>query len=249
MSVASIAGWLRESHYVVVLTGAGISTESGIPDFRGPQGVWTRNPGAERTATLQHYLAHAEARVTAWQNRLNTPLRGAEPNAGHMALAELERKGKVQLLVTQNVDGLHLAAGSSLERMIEIHGNVRDYMCMGCDDRGPLDVVLDRVREGEADPPCKRCGGVLKTATVSFGQQLFPGDMERAEAAAARADFFLAVGTSLTVFPVAYLPETALRSGARLVIVNAQETPYDRVADAVVRGRIGEVLPEIVSQL
>jgi NAD-dependent deacetylase len=243
-----IAGWLRESRNTVVLTGAGISTESGIPDFRGPQGVWTTNPGAERMATLQHYMSDREARVRSWRNRLDSPmLRGAEPNAGHFALAQLESKGKLQTLVTQNVDGLHVKAGSSLARMVEIHGNVREFVCMSCGDRGPIESILDRVRAGEGDPPCVRCGGIVKTATISFGQNLVPEDLARAEQAAARCDLFLAVGTSLTVYPVAYLPGQALRRGAKLVILNAQETPYDDRASAVLRDQIGQALPNIVS--
>jgi len=243
-----IGGWLRESRNTVVLTGAGISTESGIPDFRGPQGVWTRNPGAERIATLQHYMSDREARVRSWRNRLDGPMLGAaEPNPGHFALAALEAKGKLQTLVTQNIDGLHVKAGSSLARLIEIHGNVREYVCMSCADRGPIESILDRVRGGEDDPPCSRCGGVVKTATISFGQNLVAADLERAEQAAASCELFLAVGTSLTVTPVAYLPGQALRRGARLVILNAQETPYDDLASAVLRDQIGQALPAIVS--
>lgn len=243
-----IAGWLRESRNTAVLTGAGISTESGIPDFRGPQGVWTKNPGAERMATLQHYMADREARVRSWRNRIESPmLAGAEPNPGHFALAELERKGKLQTLVTQNVDGLHLRAGTSPGRLIEIHGNVREFMCMGCGARGPIESVLNRVRAGEDDPACAGCGGILKTATISFGQDLVPEDVARAEEAAASCKCFLAIGTSLTVYPVAYLPQQALRRGAQLVIINAQETPYDGLASAVLRDQIGAVLPGIAA--
>ena len=199
-------------------------------------------------ATLDHYMANRDVRVRSWRNRIDSPmLRGAQPNAGHVALAELERKGKVHTLVTQNVDGLHVKAGSSLERLVEIHGNVREYTCMRCGDRGPIEAILDRVRAGEEDPRCERCGGIVKTATISFGQNLVPEDLARSEAAAADCDCFLAIGTSLTVYPVAQLPGIALRNGARLVIINAQETPYDPVAHAVVREQIGTVLPEIVA--
>ncbi|MBI5948652.1 MAG: Sir2 family NAD-dependent protein deacetylase [Chloroflexi bacterium] len=244
---ARIATWLRDSSNTVVLTGAGISTESGIPDFRGPQGVWTKNPGAEMLATLQHYMANRDARVRSWKNRLESRMWEAQPNSGHVALAELERKGKLELLVTQNVDGLHLKAGIPLERLVEIHGNIREFTCMGgCGDRGPIERVLDRVRAGDEDPRCRTCDGILKSATISFGQNLIPEDIARSERAAARAEVFIAVGTSLTVYPVALLPETALRGGARLVIVNAEPTPFDQYADAVVRGQIGEVLPAIV---
>lgn len=244
-----VAEWLSASRNTVVLTGAGISTESGIPDFRGPQGVWTRDPEAEKRATLQHYMANRDARVASWKNRRTSPLLDAQPNAGHMALARLEEKGKLQTLITQNVDSLHLKAGNSLSRLIEIHGAVRDFVCMGCGERGAIERVLARVDAGEEDPPCRTCGGILKSATISFGQNLVYDDLERAQVASSTCDVFLAIGTSLTVTPVAYLPRYALQAGARLVILNAQETPFDRAADAVLRGSIGEVLPKIVEMV
>ncbi len=233
----------------MALTGAGISTESGIPDFRGPQGVWTRDPKAEALSDIRYYVADPELRRRAWQGRLNHPARGATPNAGHRALAELERMGRVQLLITQNIDGLHLAAGSSRERLIEIHGSMRDFVCLSCGARGPMADALDRVRAGEDDPACLDCGGILKSATISFGQSLVAEDLERAEQESAASDLFLAIGTSLTVYPVAWLPERALRNGARLVIVNAEPTPLDDRAHAVLRGQIGEILPALVEQV
>ena len=245
-TIEEVAGWLREARSVVVLTGAGISTESGIPDFRGPQGVWTKDPAAERRANLQYYMANRDARVSAWQSRGSSSLADAQPNAGHFALAELERKGKLDLLVTQNIDSLHIKAGNSLGRLIEIHGTVRDFMCMGCGERGPIERVLARVEAGEEDPPCRTCGGILKSATISFGQNLVAADLQRAGEAASNCDLFLAIGTSLGVYPAAYLPQYALQNGARLVIVNAQETPFDRYAAAVLRDGIGEVLPQVV---
>ncbi|MCS7295847.1 MAG: NAD-dependent deacylase [Chloroflexota bacterium] len=247
--VSRVADWIRGANCVVVLTGAGISTESGIPDFRGPQGVWTRNPGAERLATIDHYLSSREARVQAWRNRLESPMWRAEPNAGHYALVELERKGKLDTLITQNVDGLHQKAGSSPERVVEIHGTVHRYVCLNCGDGGPIEDVLERVRKGEEDPPCRRCGGILKSATISFGQNLIPEVLERCYRAAQRCDLFLAIGTSLVVYPAAYLPGTALENGARLVIINGEPTPYDDYAHAVLHGRIGEVLPAIVERV
>lgn len=247
--IDAVAAWLREAGRVVALTGAGVSTDSGIPDFRGPDGVWTRNPEAERAATIQHYVASREARVRAWANRLDSPMRVAEPNAAHLALAELERLGKLDTLVTQNIDGLHQAAGSSPERVVEVHGAVRDYACLRCGRGGPIEDALERVRGGDEDPRCERCGGILKTATISFGQPLVPAVIERAQLAAAACDLFLAIGTSLTVHPVAALPEIALRAGARLVILNAQETPYDGYAGAILRDGVGETLPAIVARL
>jgi NAD-dependent deacetylase len=245
--LAEIAGWLRDARSVVVLTGAGISTESGIPDFRGPNGVWTKDPKAERLSNLHYYMSDPEVRVASWQARLVHPAWTAEPNAGHRALAELERKGRLDTLVTQNIDGLHQRAGSSPDRVIEIHGTVREVMCMACDERAPMERALDRVRAGEADPPCRSCGGILKSATISFGQNLVPDDLRRAEKAARGCDLFLALGTTLTVYPVAALPGLALESGARLVVANAEPTPYDPQAGAVLRGNLGDVLPQIVT--
>nr|AIT69716.1 putative silent information regulator protein Sir2 [uncultured bacterium] len=237
---------MRASKSTVVLTGAGISTESGIPDFRGPNGIWTRDPEAEKRATIQHYMANRDARVASWKNRRSSPYLEAEPNAGHHALASLEAKGHLQTLVTQNIDSLHLKAGNSLARLIEIHGTVRDFVCMKCGERGAIERVMARVDAGEDDPPCRSCGGILKSATISFGQNLVADDLERAQEAALNCDVFVAVGTSLTVTPVAYLPQYALQAGARLVIITAQETPFDRAADVVLRGQIGEVLPAMV---
>jgi NAD-dependent deacetylase len=242
-----IAGWLRNARYVTVLTGAGISTESGIPDFRGPQGVWTKNPAAEKTATLQYYLSDPAVRRQAWQNRVTSEMWTAAPNLAHRALVDLEHKERLQALVTQNVDGLHHAAGQSPGIVIEIHGNVREAKCMACEWRGPLHETLERVRAGEDDPGCTACGGILKSATISFGENLVPADLQRSQVAAGRADVFLAIGTSLAVFPAAGLPEIALRNGARLVILNAEETPFDPVADVVVRDRLGETLPALVA--
>ena len=244
-----IAAWLCNARHVTVLTGAGISTESGIPDFRGPQGIWTKNPAAEKTATLQYYMSDPAVRRQAWQNRVNSEMWTAAPNAAHDALVALEHKHKLHALVTQNVDGLHHAAGQSPEIIIEIHGNVRDAKCMSCDWRGPMHETLERVRAGDNDPRCTVCGGILKSATISFGENLVAADLHRSQATAERADVFLAIGTSLAVYPAAALPEIALRNGARLVILNAEETPFDPLADAVVRDRLGEALPALVARV
>jgi NAD-dependent deacetylase len=243
------AAWIRAADRIVVLTGAGISTESGIPDFRGPNGVWTKNPGAEKTATLHHYLGNADVRRQAWLNRLDSPIWNAGPNAGHEAIARLEGAAALELLVTQNIDGLHHEAGSSPELVVEIHGNVREAKCMSCSWRGPMAETLDRVRAGEADPPCRECGGILKSATISFGENLVVADLERAQAAAASCDLFLAIGTSLGVYPAARLPELAVLAGARLVVMNAEETPFDDVADAVLRDPLGTLLPDLVARI
>jgi NAD-dependent deacetylase len=240
------AGLIRDAIHVVALTGAGISTESGIPDFRGPDGVWTKNPEAERQATIQNYLANREVRVRSWQSRGSSPYLKAEPNAGHFALTELHNKGKLETLVTQNIDGLHEKAGFPREDLIEIHGNVREYVCMRCGHRGPIADVLARVEAGEEDPLCPICGGILKTATISFGQSLVPEDLQRAQFAAANCDLLITAGTTLGVYPIAEMVPIALRAGAKLIILNAQETPFDDYADVVIRGKLGEVLPAIV---
>src|SRR5262245_55936197 len=156
-----VRGWVEESSRIVALTGAGISTESGIPDFRGPQGVWTKNPKAERLSNIHSYMSDASVRKEAWQGRLNHPAWQAGPNAGHRALVDLERRGKLHALITQNIDGLHQQAGSSPDKVIEVHGTMREVMCMACEWRGSMQPVLDRVRAGEDDPPCERCGGIL----------------------------------------------------------------------------------------
>ncbi|HEV8064447.1 MAG TPA: Sir2 family NAD-dependent protein deacetylase [Acidimicrobiales bacterium] len=233
---------------IAVLTGAGISTEAGIPDFRGPQGVWTRNPGAERLSTLDHYLEDADVRRRAWQARLVSPVWEARPTRGHAALVDLERGGKVHTIVTQNTDGLHQAAGSSPGLVVEVHGTTHWVACWSCGERTPTLTVLNRVRAGEDDPRCLApgCGGILKTATVSFGQSLDPADVERAFLAAAGADLLLAVGTTLEVQPVAGMVPIAVRSGHSVVIVNGSPTALDPLADVVARGDIGEVLPMIV---
>jgi NAD-dependent deacetylase len=245
----AIAAWLRSARHVTVLTGAGISTESGIPDFRGPNGVWTKNPAAEKTATLQYYMSDPAVRRQAWQNRINSGMWSAEPNAAHRALVDLEHKGSLQTLVTQNIDGLHHAAGQSPGIVIEIHGNVREAKCMACGWRGPMHETLDRVRAGEDDPGCVHCGGILKSATISFGENLVADDLQRSQIEAGRADLFLAIGTSLAVYPAAGLPEIALRNGSRLVILNAEETPFDPLADVVVREQLGDVLPALVARV
>ncbi|HET7524187.1 MAG TPA: Sir2 family NAD-dependent protein deacetylase [Acidimicrobiales bacterium] len=231
---------------VTVLTGAGISTDSGIPDFRGPQGVWTKNPKAERTSTLSHYLRDSEVRREAWQNRLNSPAWTARPNQGHLALVELERQGRLVAIATQNIDELHQHAGHSPEKVLELHGTMRRVKCWECGDEGPMEQTLERVRAGEPDPFCLRCGGILKSATISFGQALDPDVMARAEAAARACDVLLAVGSSLGVYPAAGLVPLAQSAGAGLIIVNAEPTPYDPLADAVVHDSISEVLPQIV---
>ena len=237
---------LADAARVVVLTGAGISTDSGIPDFRGPNGLWTKNPEAEKQATLSYYVADPEVRKRSWQWRLQTAADTFEPNAGHRALVALEERGNLALLITQNVDGLHLVAGTSRERLVEIHGTTREVVCLDCEARGPMSTALDRVRAGEEDPACRVCGGILKSATISFGQGLVAADLERADAAARDADVVLAVGTTLGVYPIANVVPIAKSRGASVVIVNGGPTEMDDLADLRLEGSISDLLPAIV---
>jgi len=245
-AVATVRGWIDAARRIVVLTGAGISTDSGIPDFRGPQGLWTRNPEAEKMATLQHYVADPEVRQRAWRTRVESPMHDREPNDGHRALVTLERRGILDTLVTQNVDGLHLKAGSSPERVVEIHGTAREVVCLSCGERAAMERALARVRAGEVDPPCRSCGGILKSATISFGQGLVQADLERAGAAARRCDLMLAVGTKLSVYPIAGIVPVAKEAGARVVILNAEPTEMDSLADIILRGSISALLPRLM---
>jgi len=250
--VAQVAGWLAEAgpREVTVLTGAGVSTGSGIPDFRGPDGVWTRDPGAARPHRLADYRADPQLRRRSWQARAAHPAWSAEPNPAHRALVRLERTGRLRALLTQNIDELHQAAGSAPGLVLELHGTIHDTACLQCGGRAPMRAALDRVAGGDPDPACTVCGGVLKSATVSFGQHLDPELLRAAWAAAVGCVLFLAVGSSLTVQPAASLCRVATRAGARLVIVNGEPTPYDGVAlasgGAVLRGDVGAVLTALV---
>jgi NAD-dependent protein deacetylase/lipoamidase len=239
---------VARSRRIVALTGAGISTESGIPDFRGPNGVWTLNPKAEKLSDIRYYMADPEVRRLAWQERLAHPAWTAKPNAGHLALVDMEKSGRLHALITQNIDGLHQRAGNSPQKVIEVHGTVHDVTCMQCGWRGPMQATLDRVRAGEEDPECKTCGGILKSATISFGQGLDPQVIARAMQAAEEADLLIAIGTSLAVYPVANVVPVAKSAGAKVIIVNAESTSMDGMADLVLRGAIGEILPKLATR-
>lgn len=241
--IRAASAWVDAATSIVALTGAGISTDSGIPDFRGPQGVWTRDPKAERLSNIHDYMADPEVRRLSWRGRLEHPAWRAQPNAGHRALVALEQRGVLRALVTQNIDGLHQVAGHAASKVVEVHGTMREVMCMACPWRGPAGPVLDRVRAGEPDPPCRSCGGILKSATISFGQALVPEVMDAAVRAVHEADLLLAVGTSLQVYPVAGLVPLAKSIGARVIIVNAGPTPFDHLVDAAIHEPIGDVLP------
>ena len=245
----AVRDWLRAARQVTVLTGAGISTDSGIPDFRGPHGVWTKDPTAAALFTLENYLLDPEIRRRSWRGRRDHPAWQAEPNAGHLALVELEKAGRLRAVITQNIDGLHLRAGHDASRVLEIHGTLYDVECLQCGRTTTMRENLDRVEAGEDDPHCLVCGGLQKAATISFGQALKPAVLEACLAAARDCDLLLAVGSTLTVQPAAGLVDVAVRAGARLVVVNRDPTPYDGMAAALLREPIGQVLPRLVAPL
>jgi NAD-dependent deacetylase len=245
MQLEQARALVDESSSVVVLTGAGISTDSGIPDFRGPNGLWTKNPAAEKASSLEHYLNDPEVREAAWKVRVGSAAWTAKPNAGHLAIVDLERRSKLKALITQNIDELHQRAGSDATKVIEVHGTMHRHHCWGCHDEGPMQVMLDRVRAGEADPHCVLCGGIVKSATISFGQALVPEVIERAMLAAGECDLLVAVGSTLQVYPVAGTVPLAHQGGAKVIIVNADPTPFDHLATHVLTGSISQILPAI----
>ena len=245
-NLAQAAVMVAAAQQVVVLTGAGISTDSGIPDFRGPNGVWTKNPDAEKASHIDVYVNDQAIRQSNWNLRATGVLwPDIAPNPGHRALVDLENQGKLRALVTQNVDGLHQMAGTGLEKMIEVHGNVHEAVCLQCDWRENIEPVLERVRNGEADPRCG-CGGLIKTATILFGQSLVEQDVDNMFAAASECDLLLAVGTTLGVSPVNALVPQAVHYGAPVIIVNGGPTEMDDLATVIVEGPISELLPQIV---
>ena len=235
---------------VAILTGAGISTDSGIPDFRGPRGLWTLDPAAEKLATIGYYMTDPEIRRRSWQMRRQTYAAGPQPNAAHRAIAELDRSSAVALrVITQNTDGLHQQAGLPARHVLELHGTSRAVVCTACGARTSAEDAFARLDAGEPDPACLECGGILKTATVMFGENLDPAVLGEAAAVTRACGVFFAVGTSLQVYPAAGLVDLAAGGGARLVIVNAEPTPYDGLADEVVREPISEALPRLLSEL
>ena len=244
MSLSQARDWVDEASRIVGFTGAGISTESGVSDFRSPNGVWARN----RTVYFQEFVANEEDRVEAWRQKVESwpEMRKAVPNAGHLAFVELERRGKLTALVTQNIERLHQRSGLSPERVLELHGTTTEAACLTCGDRIPMDEAVERVQAGELAPKCNACGGLLKPATVSFGQSMPHDVLLRAHEESQSCDLFLAVGSSLVVQPAAGLPLVAKQAGARLIIVNREPTPLDASADLVFHDEIGHVLPAIV---
>ena len=238
--IAALGGLIRQARRAVVFTGAGISTESGIPDFRSPGGIWTQMAPID----FADFLASEEARRETWRRRfaMEETFRAALPNRGHRAVAELVRRGTVSAVITQNIDGLHQASGVPAERVIELHGNTNWAHCLDCARRYELDAVRAAFERDEDAPLCDDCGGYIKTATVSFGQAMPEAAMRRAEAETRAADLFIVAGSSLVVYPAAGFPELAKRHGAALVIVNREPTGLDPIADLVLNRAIGETL-------
>jgi NAD-dependent protein deacetylase/lipoamidase len=244
VELGGAAGLLARARRIVVFSGAGVSTESGIPDFRSPGGLWTRYD--PRQLGFRRYVSDPATRRLAWRLRRELHHLDARPNPAHLACVRLAEAGRLAGVVTQNIDGLHTDAGLPPELVCEVHGTGRQVVCLDCDDRGPMAAAVARVEAGAEDPACSRCGGVLKAATVSFGQSIPAAVWARAEAMTAACDAFVAVGSSLVVQPAAGLPRKAKRLGAALVIVNREPTPLDDLADAVLHGEAGTLLPALV---
>lgn len=237
--------WIAEARRIVGFTGAGISTESGIPDFRSPGGIWATS----RMIEFDEYLRSREARIEAWRQKIVAwpAMREAQPNAGHLAFVELERRGQLSAMITQNIDRLHQRAGQSPELVIELHGTMTEAVCLDCGGRISMDEAVERVKAGDLDLTCDGCGGMLKTATVSFGQPMPMEEMARAKRACEECDVILAVGSSLVVYPAAGFPALAKRHGARLIIINRTPTPLDEIADLVINDEIGKALPQLIA--
>ena len=233
--VERVRAMVHDAAAVTVLTGAGISTDSGIPDFRGPKGIWTLNPAAERLSSYDDYVRDPQVRRRAWQARRTHPAWTAEPNDGHLALVALEKRGKLDSIVTQNIDGLHQRAGS--REVLEVHGSIRTAECLACGEQALLD---------QAAPRCPRCNAIMKPGVVMFGELLPAGAMERAAELARTAGLLLVVGSALEVYPVAGLPEETLSAGGALAIVNRGPTPYDHRADLKVDAGAGDVLSRLL---
>ena len=247
--IEEVAGWIITSQRIVVFTGAGLSTESGIPDFRSPGGIWDRyNP---EDFYFQNFLASEASREKYWQmaTEMYEPIKKAQPNLAHVAIAELERLGKLESVITQNVDGLHLKAGNSPRKVIEIHGTALHVSCLHCQKRYDREMVQKRIRDGVKAPACDHCGGPLKPATISFGQSMPEKETERAYSLSSRCHFFMAIGSSLVVYPAASMPQVAKRGGAKLVIINREPTPLDDIADRVIHGLAGPTMDSLLKEV
>jgi NAD-dependent deacetylase len=246
--IETAASWLRDAKRIVVFTGAGISTDSGIPDFRGPNGVWTKNPLAEKISNIRYYINDPEVRQLAWQNRVHSPNWHAEPNDGHRSIVAMQQAGRLHALVTQNIDELHQISGVEPERVVEVHGTMRWSRCWECGDRLPMQQTLDRVRGGDPDPACLECGGILKSDTISFGQSLVPEVIDRAMTVAEESDVLLAVGSTLSVGPANQVVPRARATGSRIIILNGEPTAMDNYAHLNVQGSITPALQALVAR-
>ncbi len=248
-AIRKAANWIYESQRIVVFTGAGISTESGIPDFRSPGGIWSQyNPD---DLTYQRFRSGESYRKLYWEyDRARYPaMRDALPNAAHEAVAEIERAERLSALITQNIDGLHRKAGSSPDRIYELHGTVLEVICLDCDRRWPREEITDRMdREGIAVPYCEHCGGPLKCATIAFGQSLPQQVLEDAFEHARTCDLFVTIGSSLVVQPANFLPLEAKRAGARLILVNLSGTPYEQMMDLIIREKAGNAMEQVMEE-
>ena len=228
----------------VVFTGAGISTESGIPDFRSPGGIWTKMAPIE----FQDFMASEDMRREAWRRKfaVDADFRDAKPNVGHHAVAELVRRGTVSAVITQNIDNLHQNSGVPADKVIELHGNTTYATCLDCGERHELEVIKQSFLGRDELPTCRKCGGIVKTATISFGQAMPIEPMQRAEAETFACDLFIAIGSSLVVYPAAAFPVAAKKNGATLVILNREETPLDGYADLIINDEIGPTMSQVV---
>lgn len=245
MILKKVKEWIVTAQSITGFTGAGISTESGIPDFRSPNGVWANN----RTVYFQEFLKNTTDRIEYWRQKAEiwASIRDAHPNLGHRAFVSLAGQEKLIALITQNIDGLHQRSGLDPKLVLELHGTTIEANCLDCNNKITMDEAVNRIRQGEPDPKCYICQGLLKPSTVSFGQSLPMEILEKARQAAQSCEVFLAVGSSLVVEPAASLPVLAKESGAKLVIINRTETPIDKFADSVIRGEITKILPQLVS--
>ena len=243
----AIADLIVGARKVVIFTGAGISTESGIPDFRSPTGIWSKFNPAD--FTFDKYLVNPEVRRMTWWRYREMKVWEIEPNAAHYALVELEGMGKLDCIITQNIDGLHQKAGNSEDKVIELHGTVRQVVCLECEKRWPFEEILRWFEEGIEDPHCDECGGLLKAATISFGQAMPAKETMEAEERARNSDLFIVIGSSLVVYPAAYMPVFALEGGAPLVIINREATPVDHRATVVVNAGAGDTMSAVMERV
>lgn len=244
MNLSEARKILASARRIVGFTGAGISTESGIPDFRSPGGIWS----TARMIDFSEFISSREARIESWRQKLVAwpAMRDAQPNKGHFAFAELEKREQLTAMITQNIDGLHQRAGNSREKVIEVHGTMTEAVCLSCDKRIPMDEAVERVSAGEEDLQCKDCDGMMKTATISFGQPMPIAEMRLAQQRCAECDVLIAAGSSLVVYPAASLPALAKDRGATLIIINRTPTPLDSRADLVINDEIGKALPDLI---